>query len=315
VVSRCTSSRTPDQRSVPFSFVRLGTDVDLPVVGPKGQALAKALGNRILYGTQVGHFGAFGADEWRRWDWLMGRLHAAAHIGMLLHDTSTPDKRRTATDWIHNAQAEILEAEGSSVSKVLEGLETLQADYQSTNFGYGLARMLDAMNAADDGRAPDERSTQQMGDRLVAVAPGLGTTPGEWIQAVASRSEATEPSRWQRWARWFFAPMRAALWNRLTAEQVHLEEPVSEAPNLLRKTPWATVLIAGIALLALGAVVTYQGPKMGGLILACLGVAGALVGAAGLLLIGMLRRLRDTVATKFSGQLRHWLPPKRWSGD
>ncbi|RDZ43383.1 hypothetical protein C5C07_20940, partial [Haloferax sp. Atlit-4N] len=92
VVSRCTASRMPDQRSVPFSFVRLGTDVDLPVAGPEGQEIAKTLGNRILYGTQVGHFGAFGADEWRRWDWLMGRLHAASHIGMLLHDTTTPEK-------------------------------------------------------------------------------------------------------------------------------------------------------------------------------------------------------------------------------
>ena len=122
VVSRCTSSRTPDQRSAPFSFVRLGIDVDLPVLGSEGQALAKALGNRILYGTQVGHFGAFGADEWRRWDWLMGRLHAASHIGMLLHDTSTPDKLKIATSWIHDIQTEILNAEGSSVSEVHEGL-------------------------------------------------------------------------------------------------------------------------------------------------------------------------------------------------
>jgi hypothetical protein len=323
VVSRCTSSRTPDQRSVPFSFVRLGTDVDLPVLGKEGQALATSLGNRILYGTQVGHFGAFGADEWRRWDWLMGRLHAASHIGMLMHDTSTPEKRRIATDWIHDIQAEIIAAEGSSVPKVLEGLKTLQTHYQDTNLGYGFARMLDAMNHADDRRGPDQRSTRQMGDRLVAVAPGLGMTPGNWIQAVASRSEstwlqaiarrrvATKPNNWQHAARWFSAPMRAALWNKLTTEQTAMDEPLNGVLKLLGKLPSLAALVAGLVTLVLGVVVTYQGPTIGGLVLACLGVAGVLVGAAGLVLVRTLRRLRNTVAAKFSSQLDNWLPPPK----
>ena len=310
VVSRCTASRMPDQRSVPFSFVRLGTDVDLPVAGREGQEIAKTLGNRILYGTQVGHFGAFGADEWRRWDWLMGRLHAASHIGMLLHDTSTPEKRRSATDWIRNAQAEILKAEGSSPSELLEGLKTLQADYQDTDPGYGLARMLDAMNAADHGRPSNERSTQQLGDRMVAVAPALGTA-GTWVEALTSRGEAPGSSRWQQRARWFVAPLRAALWEKLTAHPMQPEDATSNTPYLLRRTPWATALLAAILALVLGVYVTYEGPKAGGLALVALGVGGALVGGAGLWLVRRLTQLRNNVTVGFDAKLQQWLPPRR----
>lgn len=323
VVSRCTSSRTPDQRSAPFSFVRLGTDVDLPVLGPEGQSLAAGLGNRILFGTQVGHFGAFGADEWRRWDWLMGRLHAASHIGMLLHDPDTPEERRVATEWIRDVQAEIIKAEGSSVPEVLENLRTLRADYHDTNLGYGLARMLDAMNAADAGakRAPDERSTQQLGDRLVAVAPGLGPTPGDWIQAVASPTESAwreslarrrtggKPSSAQRVARWFFAPLRESLWNRVT-RQVPFDEPTGGLITLLSKPPWVLLLVAGLVVLASGVVVTYEGPTLVGLALVCLGVALALVGAAGLALVGVIRNVRGALGRKFTGLLDRWLPSR-----
>ncbi|GAB3062502.1 hypothetical protein GCM10027053_26210 [Intrasporangium mesophilum] len=322
VVSRCTSSRTPDQRSAPFSFVRLGTDVDLPVLGPEGQALATGLGNRILFGTQVGHFGAFGADDWRRWDWLMGRLHAASHIGMLLHNPATPEEREAAAEWIRDVQAEIIKAEDSTVPKVLEGLETLRTEYQDSNLGYGLARMLDAMNASDHERAPEERSTQQLGDRLIAVAPGLGTTPGDWIQAVASRTETAwlqalarrregaKPSAGQRVARWFFAPLRASLWDRLTRHDL-IDEPTSGLLTLLAKPPWAMVLVAGLVVLGSGVVATYEDLKSVGLLLVCLGVALVLVGGAGLALVGIVRHVRDALGGKFTGLLDHWLPPRR----
>jgi len=73
IVSRCTSARTPQQRSAPFQFLRLGPDIPLTLLDdlPEG-SIANDLKDRILYGTQVGHFGAFGAADWRRWDWLDG---------------------------------------------------------------------------------------------------------------------------------------------------------------------------------------------------------------------------------------------------
>jgi patatin-related protein len=51
VVERCMSSRTPDQRSAPFKFIRLGPDVPLPVLSAADQERASRLGDRIIYGT------------------------------------------------------------------------------------------------------------------------------------------------------------------------------------------------------------------------------------------------------------------------
>ncbi len=103
IVSRCTSARTPQQRSAPFQFLRLGPDIPLTLLDdqPEG-SIANDLKDRILYGSQVGHFGAFGAADWRRWDWLMGRLHCVAHLGAMLGADA---------DWIRETQRQVLDAE------------------------------------------------------------------------------------------------------------------------------------------------------------------------------------------------------------
>lgn len=307
VVSRCTSSRTPDQRSVPFSFVRLGPDIKLPVLDADGQALADRLGDRVLYGTQVAHFGAFGADKWRRWDWLMGRLHAVSHLGTLLHDTSTRAKREDATTWIQETQLAVLEAEQSSPEQLLDGLRTLERDYPVDSTRYGAARMLDAMNDADMELPEMQASTRQIGERLVEVSPGLGRTPGRWITAVTSLHQPDSITTPERLARWFATPIREALWRKLTAGRTTPDEP--ESLSALKTWPWALTLLAGVALVVLAALVV-DGSAVGGLILACCGGAVVLGGAVGLVAVNRLSKMRELLGTKFRWQLGTWLPDR-----
>jgi hypothetical protein len=144
IVARCTAARTPPQRSAPFTFLRLGPDVALPVLaGTAAQAPATELGDRILYGTQVNHFGAFGAVGWRRWDWLLGRLHGAAHLGRLL---------KAGDDWIRQTQLAILAAEGSSLPAFVSGVGTMAGDFPSGPGGRGqaLVTMRDQLNATPE---------------------------------------------------------------------------------------------------------------------------------------------------------------------
>ena len=124
IVSRCTSARTPPQRCAPFQFVRLGPGVALPLLadGESG-TLAAMLADRVLYGTQVGHFGAFGAAEWREWDRLMGRPHGVAHLGHLLGADE---------EWIRVTQELVLVAEGSTSEAVDARIRRLSEDFPPT---------------------------------------------------------------------------------------------------------------------------------------------------------------------------------------
>jgi hypothetical protein len=210
IVSRCTSARTPLQRSAPFRFLRLGPDVPLPILrGTTAGRLAATLGDRILFGTQVGHFGAFGAPGWRRWDWLMGRLHGAAHLGRMLGADE---------QWIRGTQQAILEAEARTLEDV-----TAQVARLATAFPPGpgasrraLAYMLDELSASDTGR----QTVRGLVDRLVAVSSGLSPEFGAWTRAVAGRTDQPDRAD-KRWARWFTRPARITLWQRLARDAAH----------------------------------------------------------------------------------------------
>ena len=87
-VTRCvtaveivTQALAPQVRSAPppFALLRLGPDNVSPLAPS-----AVGLGDLKLYGTRLGHFGAFGKQEWRAWDWAWGRLDAAAQLGRAL---------------------------------------------------------------------------------------------------------------------------------------------------------------------------------------------------------------------------------------
>ncbi|HEY7101676.1 MAG TPA: DUF3376 domain-containing protein [Mycobacteriales bacterium] len=241
IVSRCTSARVPLQRSAPFRFLRLGPDIALPVLDETAaHGPATELGDRILYGTQVNHFGAFGAVDWRRWDWMLGRLHGAAHLGHLLGADA---------EWIKNTQLAILAAEGSSLPEFVTGVGTMAADFPSEPDGRGraLITMRDQLSRTTEG----EKTLLGLGDRLVDVSPGLSAPVGKWAKAVLER-QWTSGATLYRWARWFTEPARTVLWQRL----------VHDPPQHPTARPWplAGWLVAVCALvtaaLVAGAVLT-----------------------------------------------------------
>ncbi len=77
----------PSSRARPlFDFDRLGLDGPPPLLQA---AYSAALGkppapNNILYGTRLHHFAAFAKPDWRRWDWLWGRLNALQHLAQIM---------------------------------------------------------------------------------------------------------------------------------------------------------------------------------------------------------------------------------------
>lgn len=95
IVTGAVAGRSEEQAPPPFEFVRVGPDVE--------SALFGAQDDTKLYGTGLGHFGAFGKREWRDSDYTWGRLDAASHVAKLLEAN---DVRR------HRLERQVLEAEG-----------------------------------------------------------------------------------------------------------------------------------------------------------------------------------------------------------
>ncbi len=260
VVERCMSSRTPDQRSAPFKFIRLGPDVPLPVLSQDDQDRATDLGDRIIYGTQVGHFGSFGAEGWRRWDWLMGRLHATAHLGRLLHDTTTDEGKAAANAWVAETQRAVLTAEGFTEGTFTATLRELESTFPPDQKGaHGLREMLRAMNEAD--AAEPAPSTRQLGDRLVHSSGGLPAGLGRWVKAAAGRREPRPdadpdtpgPGAVDDLVRWLAEPTRNTLWGSLTAQRADLEKSKRWPIILFSPALWIVLAIGGAAALVAAA--------------------------------------------------------------
>ncbi|NIK60976.1 DUF3376 domain-containing protein [Kribbella shirazensis] len=239
IVSRCTSARTPEQRSAPFQFLRLGPDIPLAVLDELQEgSIANQLNDRILYGSQVGHFGAFGAADWRRWDWLMGRLHCVAHLGAMLGADAA---------WIRETQRQVLQAEGWELGAVAERIERLARDFPVDAGMNALVTMRDELNASPEGRA----ITKGLADRMVDVSGGLGPQVGSWVKAIAGRKD--QPGSWLlRTARWFTEPARETVWDR-TVRGAKLS-PARRPPIF---EPWlpAATAAAGVLLLVVAGLV------------------------------------------------------------
>ncbi|GAA3085743.1 putative acylesterase/phospholipase RssA [Kribbella aluminosa] len=263
IVSRCTSARTPEQRSAPFQFLRLGPDIPLAVLDDLQEgSIANELNDRILYGSQVGHFGAFGAADWRRWDWLMGRLHCVAHLGAMLGADA---------DWIRETQHQVLQAEGWQLDAVAERIERLARDFPADAGMNALLTMRDELNASPEGRA----ITKGLADRMVDVSGGLGPQVGDWVKATAGRKN--RPGSWLlRTARWFTEPARQAVWERTVrgAKVTPAQRPPIFEPWL----PLATAALGIVLLVVAGAVGPLRliAAVLAGAILALSAVLGAI---------------------------------------
>jgi predicted acylesterase/phospholipase RssA len=83
VMTVTTAGWEPYGRAPRFDFARLGPDVPSPLFA------GSATGDK-LYGTRLGHFGAFGKEDWRVWDWTWGRLDGAAHLVRILCNGALP---------------------------------------------------------------------------------------------------------------------------------------------------------------------------------------------------------------------------------
>ncbi|MGC4941783.1 DUF3376 domain-containing protein [Kribbella sp. DT2] len=292
IVSRCTSARTPQQRSAPFQFLRLGPDIPLTLLDelPEG-SIANDLKDRILYGTQVGHFGAFGAAEWRRWDWLMGRLHCVAHLGSMLG---------AEPDWIRETQRQVLAAEEWTVDKLAAQVRKLAEDFP-VDAGLGaLTTMRDELNGSKAGKA----TTRGLADRLVEVSGGLSPRVGEWVKASAARKN--EPRSWLlRAVRWFTRPARETLWSRLVRKP-----ELQQVRRPLVFEPWLPIAAAGVAvlLLVVAAVVAAPGVRIVAALLA--GVVLAL--AAVLFVVSFsVRRARRQIRRWIAARLPEISPSSR----
>jgi hypothetical protein len=233
IVSRCTSARTPQQRSAPFQFLRLGPDIPLTLLDelPEG-SIAEDLKDRILYGTQVGHFGAFGAADWRRWDWLMGRLHCVAHLGSMLG---------ADPDWIRETQRQVLEAEEWKLEKVAEQIQRLAEDFPVDAGLAALTTMRNELNTSREGIA----TTKGLADRMVDVSGGLNKQFGDWVKAMAGRKH--QPASWLLLcARWLAEPARHSLWQRLVK---NVELTPAKRPLIFQR--WLPLAAFGTAVVLL----------------------------------------------------------------
>jgi predicted acylesterase/phospholipase RssA len=151
VLSRALHAREPYDRAAPFEFLRVGPDVEMPVIG-LDTARGLAVGDTKLYGLRAGHFAAFGKREWRRWDWVCGRLDAVTHLGRMLGMDS---------DGVAEVQRAVLASEGMAADDLERRLDELAA---TTNL-----ELLRELHAEPAGRLVMER----FADEVFGVAAGI----------------------------------------------------------------------------------------------------------------------------------------------
>ncbi|BCJ76410.1 hypothetical protein CS0771_59540 [Catellatospora sp. IY07-71] len=278
------NARVAGARPAPFRLLRLGPDVEVPVLShDEAGELAGRLGALKLYGTQVGHFAAFGLAQWRDWDWLCGRLDAVAHLGAALD---------ASPEWIKATQAAVLAAEGSDPDDYAQRMRAMR--------GVDADRLHKAM-------IDDERGGQNLfdlGQRLIQVAAsatGDTSASARWLRvAVDPCFPADKPGTVQL-LRWLTHPVRANAWSRLASRHAVLPEPA--VPRLLDLKAHAIALATAtvLALLAVAVVSTATGTTMRGALAAA---AGVLIGFLAVLLAGAGTLLLLTSAA--SGRAPRW---------
>jgi len=283
IVSRCTSARTPQQRSAPFQFLRLGPDIPLTLLDDQQEgSIANDLKDRILYGSQVGHFGAFGAADWRRWDWLMGRLHCVAHLGAMLG---------ADPDWIRETQRQVLLAEDWKIEKVAERIQRLAEDFPIDAGMSALATMRDELNQSTEGRA----TTKGLADRMVEVSGGLGPQVGDWVKAMAGRKH--QPGSWLlRCARWFTEPARDTVWGRVVRS---VKLTPAKRPLIFQQWLPLASFGLGVVLLVVAGVVDLTAVRIIAAVLAGLVLAvGTALGVVTWYVGRMRQRIRTWIETR-----------------
>jgi predicted acylesterase/phospholipase RssA len=190
-----------------FDFIRMGIS-QMPAVFQESAAAADdtllqqtgrpSSASNILYGTRLDHFGAFGRESWREWDWMWGRLNAAVHLGGLLGLTS---------EQIDELAEQIVLAEGRTVEDV------------NAEIGFVVAatgdNLIDAMK--QDGLV--RPATDALFALLGSTRPTEPAVPGavRWVAALGARVKPPGLSVPQRAARGATGLARRLLYRKLNS--------------------------------------------------------------------------------------------------
>lgn len=191
----------------PLKFLRMGPDLVSPVVPPGLPEAHPAWGSRKLYGTTLGHFGAFADGDWRDRDWTWGRLDAAAHLVRLLAAESPVGGSIDVPAWQERIQGAILAADFSDQERW--HLSTLRA---FENGGITNATVMDRLRR-------DEASLMALGDEALATMartgqerPGLVGSTTAFVRAALYLEKPLPPDVDERnIARAVGAPVRYAI--------------------------------------------------------------------------------------------------------
>jgi hypothetical protein len=203
-------TRAPD-----FRFLRLGPDVD----GSLAPGL-KQLGGAKLYGTAANHFGAFGRQEWRAWDWMWGRLDAVAHLCRLLME-GAEDADVEAE--IRKLQDLVLECEPAATPPAAtppaDGWSpTLQdrRNWVARQLQETVAKPPDLLATLRDDRATlVETVLRFAAGSDTATAPRPVRALGRWLNLLLAQRAAVSLTRRHRVWRGVVRPLRSSLWKRL----------------------------------------------------------------------------------------------------
>lgn len=270
VVGRAVGAAPQINRTAPFRFQRLGPDTQLTIFeGGNGGNDAFDLRDKILWGTQAHHFGAFGLKEWRAWDWMLGRLDAVQHLGTLLG---------ADVDWIRSRQADVimtelrasdeleaeiakLEEETKSATLDKERANELAAKLKDARATALTAKLkavehsLNAMKSASLATMRSELSQQspgvlaEVGDQVVRLAstapPPAAALAVPLAQVVGRARTRGKTARWIPLARWAAGPVIAKGWRTLDPA---VTLTAGKAPWWLSRLLWLVLLLgAGFA--------------------------------------------------------------------
>ena len=164
----------------PLKFLRMGPDMSSPAA-PKAILDKADWGSRKLYGTTLGHFGAFADGDWRRSDWIWGRLDAAAHLVSLLASLGKTGAVDIDT-WTARLQTAILADEHTDMQRWHR--EALRV---SAHGGLDNRFVIDHMRRSDFGQT----SLKGLADEALSTLARVGKSrPGRSAEATEFLREA-----------------------------------------------------------------------------------------------------------------------------
>ena len=169
----------------PFTYLRMGPDIDSPASPDELLPRLGWWGSAKLYGTALNHFAGFIDERWRRHDWTWGRLDAVAHIvGLVVAESSSelmPEDQKSALilEWQERLQEAVLHAEQRPPLADWVAAESIFANLGgATN-----STVMNSLHASPQGHAVMSQTIDE-GLGLLATLGGERSPKGRWFGAV-----------------------------------------------------------------------------------------------------------------------------------